>query len=49
MSFLEEILGKEGTAAMKKVVDRAPMFKSVIVPRAVIAWISTMGKLGFTR
>ncbi len=46
-SFLKEILGNAGAAALEKAVDRAPILKAVIVPRAVLAWLSTMGKLGY--
>lgn len=46
-TFLTDILGMDGSRALEKAVERAPMLKAVIVPRAVVAWLSTMGKLGF--
>ncbi len=46
-TFLKEILGDEGNAALKRVVDRAPIFKSIVVPRAIISWLSVMSKLGY--
>jgi hypothetical protein len=45
--FLDEILGAEGSKTLDKVIEHAPMLKSVIVPRAVFAWLSTMGNLGY--
>ena len=45
--FLKEIFGEEGHAAMERTVERAPIFKSIIIPRAIIAWISTVNRLGY--
>lgn len=46
-SFLNEILGKDGASTLNKAVDRIPSLKSVVTPRAVVAWVSTVGNLGF--
>lgn len=47
MSFLNEILGDDGAEALEKATKRAPMLRAVIVPRTVLSWISTVGKLGY--
>ena len=37
--FLEEILGQCGAQALKKASDRSPEVESILVPRAIIAWL----------
>ena len=46
-NFLKEIFGEEGNAAIERTVETAPIFKSIIIPRAIIAWISTVNRMGF--
>lgn len=46
-TFLTEILGEDGANALEKAINKMPMLNSVITPRAVVSWVSTIGKLGF--
>jgi hypothetical protein len=45
--FLKHILGEDGLIALNRVANKVPLLKPVIVPRAVMAWLSTVGKLGY--
>ncbi|SRR6266851_1535178 len=47
MDFLTEILGPHGVEALNKAAEKMPALRSVIVPRAIIAWLSTMSNHGF--
>jgi hypothetical protein len=46
-SFLLEIIGESGCKALNGAAERFPLLKSILLPRAIVAWISTVGKLGF--
>lgn len=45
--FLQEILGKDGAGALNRAVERIPELKSVLLPRVIVSWLSTMGKVGY--
>jgi hypothetical protein len=46
-NFLIEILGEDGSAALKKATTRMPILDSVVVPRAIVSWVSVVGGLGY--
>ena len=45
--FLKVVLGEEGSKALEKAAERAPVLDSVLVPRTVIAWLSSSIRLGY--
>jgi hypothetical protein len=45
--FLSEIIGEDGSRALDGAIRRFPLLKDVILPRAIISWVSTVGKLGY--
>lgn len=47
-AFLEEVLGKDGAAALLKAVQRSPALASVLVPRAIIGWTMAATAWGYS-
>ncbi len=45
--FLRAIIGNEGTDALNKAIDTIPVIGSVVVPRAIVSWLSILSKVGF--
>jgi hypothetical protein len=46
-NFLSSILGEVGAKALERASESAPLLRPVIVPRAIIAWLQTMGALNY--
>ncbi len=47
LPFLRFIVGNEGTDALNKAINSIPPIGSVVVPRAIVAWLSIISKVGF--
>jgi hypothetical protein len=45
--FLEAVLGTKGSQKLERVSSEHPMLESVIVPRTILSWVETVGKLGY--
>jgi hypothetical protein len=45
--FLEKIVGSDGAKALLAAVKRAPLLKSIIIPRVIVSWLNTMGRIGY--
>jgi GNAT superfamily N-acetyltransferase len=41
LNFLQEILGADGTAALRQAAEREPALEPLLVPRAALAWIAS--------
>ena len=44
LQFLVSIVGSEGASALKKACDRSPAIESILVPRAVVAWLGLVSE-----
>ncbi len=47
LPFLREIIGNEGTDALNKAIDTIPVIGTVVVPRAIVSWLSILSKMGY--
>ncbi len=47
LPFLRQIIGNEGTDALNKAIDTVPAIGSVVLPRAIVSWLSILSKVGF--
>lgn len=45
--FLHSVLGEDGAGALIKAAKRAPILETVLVPRTVVAWLTTSIRLGY--
>ncbi len=45
--FLRYIVGNEGSDALNKAIESIPVIGSVVIPRAIVAWLSVVSKVGF--
>lgn len=45
--FLNNILGEAGFKSTSNAIEKYPLLKSVILPRAILSWVSVMGDIGF--
>lgn len=47
IEFLKEVLGDDGAEALQKAIRSRPELEAVVMPRTVLAWVGTAGRLGF--
>lgn len=47
LEFLRAVLGPDGAQALCKAIDQHASLEAVLLPRAVLAWVGTAGRLGF--
>lgn len=47
IEFLRQVLGAEGANALKKAAERAPVLDSVLIPRTIVAWLTTAIRLNY--
>jgi hypothetical protein len=47
LSFLKAVLGDEGAQALDKAVRRYEPLESVLVPRAILSWLSVAARTGY--
>lgn len=47
LTFLEETLGTEGTKALMRAADRSKQLENALLPRAVLAWLGVVGRVGY--
>jgi hypothetical protein len=45
--FLSAVLGDDGASALQKAAERSSELSSVLVPRAILAWLNTAGRYDF--
>lgn len=45
--FLTFMLGHDGAGALNRAVERIPVLKSMFLPRVILSWLSTMGRVGY--
>lgn len=45
--FLKSVLGNEGFKAVDRTILRIPILSSVVIPRTILAWVSTISKYGY--
>lgn len=45
--FLKEVLGDLGYQALNNAIDKAPVFKPMILPRTIASWVNIVGNLGY--
>lgn len=46
-SFIEEVLGEDGAAALRKGCDQIPELSNILHPRAVMSWVSFVAEYGY--
>lgn len=47
LEFLQEILGVDGARALKKACDDSEDLSSVLIPRTILSWVSTIIDMGY--
>ena len=46
-SFIEEVLGEDGAAALRKGCEQIPELSNILHPRAVMSWVSFVADYGY--
>lgn len=46
-NFLKEVLGDTGYHALNNAINKAPVFKPMILPRTIASWVNIIGNLGY--